>query len=136
MTLIDVTERAGSPEVRSLLSLLAWTGESGHLDRIVATYANGPRLFAFEKDGRPVGILGVEGNDEGRGVIRHIAVSPTVRRSGVGRAMIDEAMRDLGLRSLVAETDEDAVGFYRSCGFTVRSLGHKYPGVERFFCER
>lgn len=37
---------------------------------------------------------------------------------------------------LSAETDAEAVGFYRSCGFTVRSLGEKYPGTERFLCER
>ena len=34
-----------------------------------------------------------------------------------------------------AETDKDAVDFYRKLGFSVTSLGEKYPGVERFHCE-
>lgn len=36
---------------------------------------------------------------------------------------------------IFAETDNDAVGFYRSYGFEVTSLGEKYPGVERFLCK-
>lgn len=35
---------------------------------------------------------------------------------------------------VIAETDEEAVNFYRSIGFEVYSLGEKYPGVERFRC--
>lgn len=35
---------------------------------------------------------------------------------------------------MTAETDAEAAGFYRACGFQVRSLGEKYPGVERFAC--
>lgn len=34
-----------------------------------------------------------------------------------------------------AETDADAVEFYRKYGFKIKSLGEKYPGVERFLCE-
>jgi hypothetical protein len=33
-----------------------------------------------------------------------------------------------------AETDEEAADFYRNIGFTVESLGEKYPGIERFKC--
>jgi hypothetical protein len=36
------------------------------------------------------------------------------------------------LKNVEAETDREADGFYRACGFTVHSLGEKYPGVERF----
>ena len=35
---------------------------------------------------------------------------------------------------VVAETDEEAVDFYRSLGFVVHSLGEQYPGIERFRC--
>ncbi|EOR21192.1 N-acetyltransferase GCN5 [Niallia nealsonii AAU1] len=33
-----------------------------------------------------------------------------------------------------AETDNDAVGFYRKNGFKITSLGEKYPIVEWFLC--
>jgi len=37
--------------------------------------------------------------------------------------------------SIVAETDYEAVDFYRRYGFVITSLGEKYPGVERFLCQ-
>jgi hypothetical protein len=33
-----------------------------------------------------------------------------------------------------AETDADAVDFYRAIGFAVENLGERYPGVERRRC--
>lgn len=36
--------------------------------------------------------------------------------------------------SLVAETDADAVEFYRRCGFAVERIGEQYVGVDRFRC--
>ena len=66
----------------------------------------------------------------------HIAVVPARRGEGFGRLLIDLLMQGQGLRELVAETDADAVGFYRSCGFSIASLGEKYPGAERFLCTR
>jgi ribosomal protein S18 acetylase RimI-like enzyme len=38
------------------------------------------------------------------------------------------------LGTLEAETDSEALAFYRRIGFRVESLGEKYPGVERFRC--
>lgn len=32
---------------------------------------------------------------------------------------------------ITAETDHDAIAFYRRYGFEIQSLGEKYPGVER-----
>ena len=61
-----------------------------------------------------------------------LAVDARVRGRGIGRALIDATIAHLDLDRLDAETDGDAVGFYRSCGFEITSLGEKYPGVERF----
>ena len=67
-------------------------------------------------------------------MIRHIAVLPSRRGQGIGRDLIDAAVAGLDLHSVTAETDGEAVGFYRRCGFTVRSLGERYRGTERFAC--
>jgi ribosomal protein S18 acetylase RimI-like enzyme len=61
-----------------------------------------------------------------------LAVDPRRRGRGIGRAVIEAAIAHLDVERLDAETDGEAVGFYRSCGFDVSSLGEKYPGVERF----
>ncbi|KQY46427.1 GNAT family N-acetyltransferase [Cellulomonas sp. Root137] len=70
------------------------------------------------------------------GKLRAMAVAEPFRGRGFGRALVDEVTEQLGLEALEAETDADSVGFYRSCGVSVESLGEKYPGVERFLATR
>lgn len=68
-----------------------------------------------------------------RVTVLHIATAPRVRRTGIATALVNELRRRIPPECpLVAETDAEAVGFYRSNGFSVATLGEKYPGVERF----
>ena len=48
--------------------------------------------------------------------------------------MILHVCKAYGLEEITAETDRDAVEFYRRVGFEVESLGEQYPGTERFLC--
>ncbi|WP_235473679.1 hypothetical protein [Lysinibacillus macroides] len=48
--------------------------------------------------------------------------------------MIDFINDKYALLVIAAETDKDAVDFYKKYGFKVSSLGEKYLGVERFTC--
>ena len=49
--------------------------------------------------------------------IAGIAVDPAARGQGVGSHMIRQAVRRYRPRHVCAETDDDAVGFYRKNGF-------------------
>jgi len=49
--------------------------------------------------------------------------------------MIDFIIEKHSLSMISTETDQDAVNFYNKIGFSITSLGEKYPGVERFWCE-
>lgn len=82
----------------------------------------------------PVGCIGLFLPGPGEAVVGHIAVAPTHRLRGIGRSLVDDAVRRFRLVSVTAETDATAVLFYRRCGFETRSLGELYPGVERFRC--
>ena len=90
--------------------------------------------MGYELDGELVGCVGVEIPMPGRATVRHVGVSPGQRNQGIGRDMLFQLARELKLSQLIAETDEEAVGFYQRCGFEVESLGEQYPGVERFRC--
>ena len=92
-------------------------------------------LYGFADGGRVVGCIGVAFIQPGELKIRHIAVLPSARGKGYGKAMIKVVQEKLHPHSIIAETDREAVGFYRSIGFNVTSLGEKYPGVERFYCQ-
>jgi len=122
------------PSVKEILSYA--TSEST-IDREYEKYIfdTNRHLYSWEVNGEAIGCLGIEFSNEDDCLIKHIAVSPAARGNGVGRNMIDFILKEYSLEMITAETDRDAVEFYRSYGFKVTSLGEKYPGVERFLCE-
>ena len=63
-----------------------------------------------------------------------IAVESAFRGMGIGSKLISSAIESLSCHQICAETDDDAVGFYRNYGFDIESLGEKYPGVVRYRC--
>ena len=127
-------------ELRELmLPLMGWRGEP-ESDRVaveeaIERYASQTNLFPYGvvREEKLAGMIGIEATNK-HGIIRHIVLAPLWRRCGIGQPMIVEAAVFLGLSVLEAETDADAVNFYRACGFVIRSLGEKYPGTERFLC--
>lgn len=62
-----------------------------------------------------------------------IAVRKEYSRQGIGKALMDFIKSRHS--HLIAETDDDAVDFYKKQGFIIHSLGEKYPGVIRYKCE-
>ena len=65
-----------------------------------------------------------------------IAVSERNRGKGVGRNLIRQVMERENLKSIRAETDEDAIGFYRRCGFEEEKKRVEYPdgAAVRYIC--
>ena len=133
---VEVTEQATVAALRPLLADLAWTGDEAHVDRVMRPYVEDPdaRLFAALTTG-PIGVLGIRQAGDDAEVLAIVVAVPE-RRQGVGRALIEETQKLTDSRTMWAETDRDAVGFYQACGFRVMSLGEQHPGVERFRCTR
>ena len=48
--------------------------------------------------------------------------------------MIDFILEKYLFAFVLAETDKEAVYFYKKHGFKITSLGEIYPGVEHFQC--
>ena len=69
-------------------------------------------------------------------VLEYIAVAPGLRGDGIGRALVD-ALASVSGR-VVAETDNDAVGFYRALDFDVSPAPSdpRWPGRRRYRCVR
>lgn len=68
-------------------------------------------------------VLQLEGT---AGELLGIAVDASCRKQGLGRAMVTTVMTRHGLSKLAAETDGDAVGFYRNCGFCVQQFEENF----------
>lgn len=84
-----------------------------------------------------VGVLVISLIERRRAEIIGIAVDASARNRGVGSYMIHQAMRDYGLDFVFAETDDDAVAFYRKNGFRVARFAKSYDGetAVRYRCE-
>ncbi len=91
-------------------------------------------LYGIEVEDEVIGIIGFITDSENHLEIKHIAVKPVYRSTGYGRGLILEVITLMNPDIIIAETDEEAVEFYRNIGFIIRSLGERFPGIERFQC--
>lgn len=76
--------------------------------------ASNAELWTAERDGRPVGFMGLDGEE-----IVSLFVDPAAHRGGVGRALIDHALARGATWLGVNEQNPGAITFYERLGFTV-----------------
>ncbi|WP_342534647.1 GNAT family N-acetyltransferase [Lysinibacillus sp. FSL K6-0057] len=121
------------PEVKTLLS---YATSEKKVDREYPLYIENPErvLYGYTIEQDLVGCIGIVKGEANRCEIKHIAVSPVFRGKGIGREMIRHVEEHHAFSSIYAETDQEAVLFYKNLGFHITSLGENYPGVERFAC--
>lgn len=130
----------GLPDVDEPARLLAQCmyagGDAERPHRVLQQYREDRELHlaGLGEGGRLIGIAGYRAPSHRDAVLLHLAVSPELRGGGAGRRLVSRCLQAARNGVLRAETDADAVGFYRKLGFDIRSLGEKYPGVERFDC--
>ena len=71
-------------------------------------------LVVAEREGAPVGFMGVEG-----GRLEMLFLDPNVRGQGLGRMLLTYGIEHLGVTELtVNEQNPQAVGFYEHMGFS------------------
>jgi GNAT superfamily N-acetyltransferase len=132
----DLDDELENPRLRAILAPAVYHPTAERLAQICRRYRAEPRwrMLGCRHGEQIVGCLGLALGDSGHAIIRHIAVASDRRGQGIGTAMIRHAVATFALTHLRAETDRDAVEFYRRCGFTIQNLGELYPGTERFLC--
>jgi ribosomal protein S18 acetylase RimI-like enzyme len=138
MNLVRVAHQSAVQDraFRRLLGLAVFNPTDDRITRLLAEFYQHPdrRLFGLYQSDTLVGVTGIERLAPGRATLLHIAVDPLHQRQGAGRHMLEQVAAQEALTYLTAETDHEAVEFYRRAGFSVASLGEQYPGVERFQC--
>ena len=98
---------------------------------------NSVKIFAcFEQD-KILGVMVVSFIEQKKIEIIGIAVDVSVRGKGIGSYMINQVLKGYDLISVYAETDNDAVGFYRNNGFRIVEFSETYDDetVVRYKCE-
>jgi GNAT superfamily N-acetyltransferase len=134
MNLIDLSGRQDEPAIRRVLEQSHGSTEA--LEEACAHYRSGEWTFIGWQEGEEIlACAGAEELSSGTIGIRSIAVAPAWRNRGVGRKLIEALAERASAKRVVAETDDDAVGFYRRCGFTVEDAPPKF-GRARYWCVR
>ena len=98
---------------------------------------NSVKIFAcFEQD-KILGIITISFIEKKKIEIIGIAVDASARGKGIGSYMINQVVNNYDLLSVYAETDKDAVGFYRNNGFRIGEIYETYGAetVIRYQCE-
>ena len=67
--------------------------------------------------------------------ILDIAVKPEYRKHGIGKSLIDFIFTQFPIDNITAETDDEAVEFYKRCGFNVIGFGMKCNN-KRYICNK
>ncbi|MFC5653406.1 GNAT family N-acetyltransferase [Paenibacillus solisilvae] len=133
--MIDLKGYHHSGEVMNLLAECMWP-DNERLENEYRNYRSDDSRILLGKmmNNQLVGLIGIALLSPGKAELKHISVKQGYRNQGLGKEMLEEIVEKLSLTELAAETDKDAVNFYRRTGFLITSLGEKYPGVERFCC--
>lgn len=133
--LIPIKHRITEESIQELLSYAIFP-DPEKLEQATQLYQSEPtlELYGHEEDNDIIGVVGFLLHPNNTLELKHIAVEPGARGNGYGRGLILELIEVKQPAIIEAETDEDSVEFYRSVGFSIVSLGEKYPGVERFKC--
>lgn len=124
------------PEVLALLKPSVYDPTPERLKSRAEKYAAGKNIFVYacKKCGVYTGIV-VFKTENGTAEILDIAVKPKYRKHGIGKSLIDFIFTQFPIDTITAETDDEAVEFYKRCGFNVIGFGMKCNN-KRYICNK
>ena len=91
------------------------------------------KVYAFSESGKYKGIVVFEIKDNTAEIL-DIAVKPEYQGNGIGSRLIDYIFSKFAVSKIIAETDYDAIGFYKKYGFTVTDTKVNHD-TKRYVCE-
>jgi uncharacterized protein with HEPN domain/GNAT superfamily N-acetyltransferase len=135
MRFVDIKTKLCEPEVKRIISLSMYMPTPEKINSVIEnSLADDKRnVYGVEINGIITGVVGfsIRADNGEAVVIHHIAVAEAYQRKGVGRFIIESLLKEYQL-PIELETDDDAVGFYRRCGFETTAL--MKHGVRRWKC--
>ncbi len=135
--IIDIKPILKTPDVLSVLSESVGMPTEDKLKKRAQVYINNNNVVAFGyiSDGAVLGVIVLDISKKEEIAILDIAVSKANQHNGIGKKLIEHVLANLNPTTIIAETDGDAVDFYRKFGFIINNLGEKYPDIIRYECK-
>ena len=135
MNIIDVKESLCNKSVYSLLAPSVFNPAPERLLSRAEKYQADDKVkaYAYSDNGKYKGII-VFKIKEQIAEILDIAVIPEYKGNGIGSRLIDYIFNRFEVNKITAETDDDAIGFYKKYGFTVTDTKVNHD-TKRYVCE-
>ncbi len=125
---------ADNPKLPEVIKFsIGYPTEDKILEIIRSYYTADNELIGAFLEGGLIGVVGLLQATE-KITIRHISVLPKFQRQGVGKLLLDDVKERYAEHKIIAETDEESVGFYMKSGFSCNSFEGKYENM-RYSCE-
>jgi len=136
MNIVDIKGNLHDELILSVISHSQYMPTKEKLNQLADKYESDSTIsaFAYEDNGFICGTIILKHIGGEVFEIVSIAADTDHRNQGVASKLISFAANILQCSVIKAETDDDAVDFYRKYGFFIESLGEKYPGIVRYLC--
>ena len=132
----DVKASLWQPEVLALLKPNVYNPTPERLKCRAEKYSADKNTFVYacKIDGVYAGIVVLKTENDTAEIL-DIALKPEYRKHGIGKSLIDFIFTQCPIDTITAETDDEAVEFYKRCGFNVIGFGMKCNN-KRYICNK
>jgi len=122
-------------DLHDVISLWMYKATQNKIDKFLNSLdCNDIKLYLYSDNDKVNAAIAIKLLNEKDIEIKGIAVSAEFQKNGIGSKMIDSINIKYPKMNIFAETDDDAVVFYKKNGFTCKLLPNKYPGINRYLC--
>ena len=133
-SICDVKEIITEPDILKLLAPSVYNPTEERLLNRAKKYQEDEEtnVYVYKEDNEYKGIVVFEIVNNSATIL-DIAVKPEYQKSGIGRKLVDFILNNFGVDAVAAETDDDAIGFYKKYGFDILKTEIKY-NTTRYTC--
>ena len=89
-------------------------------------------VYAYKSDDKNIGII-IFNISNDICVIHDFAVKKDSRAKGIGSKLVDYVVENFKPKKIIAETDNNSVGFYEKYGFTITEISKTYDDA-KYLC--
>ena len=133
-SICDIKEIITEPDILKLLAPSVFNPTEERLLNRAKKYQEDENfnIYAYKEDGRYKGIV-IFKIINNSATILDIAVKPEHRGQGIGSKLIGFIFDSFNAQNITAETDDDAIGFYKKYGFSVVDTKVEFD-TKRYVC--
>lgn len=133
-SICDIKEIITEPDMSKLLAPSVYNPTQERLQNRAKKYQEdeNTNIYAYKDNGEYKGIVVFEILNNSATIL-DIAVKPEHQKCGIGSKLIDFIFNSFDVNIITAETDDDAIGFYKKYRFTVADTKVEFD-TKRYVC--